>query len=92
MLAKVERELFQLECQRMRFAQRHRFELVFRPALEESKGLEDVAPPERFEGRFRFRNVDTERMPQPVEVEAIDQQGQVEQRSRGDIVRIDARL
>ena len=61
-IAKVVRKLLHLIRERMRFNERHALDRILRPAFCLRDCLEQVAPPERFLGRFGFRHVERQRM------------------------------
>jgi hypothetical protein len=92
MLAQVVGELLELVRHRMSFAQCHRLELVLRTAFERRQRLKDVAPPQCLFGGLGFRNINAERMAQLTQIQLEDEQREIEERSRGDLARIDAGL
>src|SRR5271170_1020157 len=85
MVAQVVGELFERERKRMGLDERHALDVILRLSLELGERLQHVAPPERFLGRLRFRNVHRKRMFQAREVELVDEQREIEERGRGQL-------
>ena len=86
-IAQVVSELFHLKRQRVRLHQRHALDVVVRQAAPLRQRLEQIAPPQRFFRRLRFRNVDTQRMLQLRRIDAIEDARHIEQRRRDQFAR-----
>ena len=61
-VAQIVGELFHLIGQRMRFHQRHALDVVAAASPSHGQGVEQIAPPERFFGRFGSWECRTERI------------------------------
>ena len=72
-------ELFRLKRERMRFDQRHALDRVCGQPFEARNHLEEIAPPKSFVSRFRFRDVDAQRMLQCAEIHLMGHHRDVEE-------------
>ena len=91
-ITQIPGKLFHLKCQRMRFHQRHALDRIRRRSLQSRNHLEEIAPPQRFVRRFRFRNVNAQRMLQRIEVRLIRNHRHVKERCGQQFARQNSRL